>query len=132
MDCQQCRDLVSASLDGEASGAERAARDEHLARCADCRAFAGAAERITRLARVRPAEPVPDVATLLASIGLDAGVAPARESERPVLTSVPGCCGTGTGTVAVLATAGAACGCSASCGCGCQQGSPCRCGTRAA
>lgn len=141
MDCQQCREAVSAHLDGEPAGAPREVVEDHLARCAPCRAFAGAARRVGRLVRVRPAEPVPDDAgALLAALGLpapapvpDAGAVPAP-AAGPDLVSVPGCCApvTDPGPVPVAAAGTGACGCAASCGCGCQQGAPCRCGVRAA
>ncbi|MFP5071158.1 zf-HC2 domain-containing protein [Pseudonocardia nantongensis] len=149
MECQQCREAVSAHLDGERADAPREGVEYHLARCLPCHAFAASAERIGRLVRVRAAEPVPDLAgAVLATLGL---AEPAAEAEppdpvrpdpvRPGLVSVGGCCGPGDGapvTVPVVVSASAgvsgagSCGCAATCGCGCQQGAPCRCGQQVA
>lgn len=145
MDCVQCREEVSALLDGEA-GAPREVVADHLARCAACRGFAGTAERVDRLVRVRPAEPVPDLtAAVLAAAGLpEPGPAPDRADRpgrraRPGLASVGGCCGpvsrlpAGDRVAGVERAADAErCGCAATCACGCQQGAPCRCSARAA
>ncbi|BBG01003.1 putative zinc finger protein [Pseudonocardia autotrophica] len=133
MDCQQCRDVVSASLDGEATADEQAGADAHLLGCDACRRYAASADRVTRLSRVRPAGDVPDVVTpLLASLGI---VEP--DPPEPVAPAVPeltchsgGCCATPQPEAA--AAPRSACGCPATCGCGCQQGSACRCSTRAA
>jgi predicted anti-sigma-YlaC factor YlaD len=59
--CGDCRDAISARLDGEDLPGESDRVDAHLARCADCRAFAERAARVTRLTRTRAAEPVPDL-----------------------------------------------------------------------
>lgn len=59
--CAQCREAVSARLDGEDAGAERRTVDQHLASCARCRSFADSAARITRLARTGVAAPGPDL-----------------------------------------------------------------------
>jgi anti-sigma factor RsiW len=132
MDCQQCREVVSAALDGEAAPEERAAADVHLGGCPACRTYAAGADRVTRLTRVRPAEEVPDVAAaVLSALGVDHPGAVAVPPARPELTCLAGgCCGADTDVVAGVARS--ACGCLASCGCGCQDGAPCRCGTKAA
>jgi predicted anti-sigma-YlaC factor YlaD len=62
MDCTTCREAISAALDGEAAPAERAAIDDHLAGCGPCRAWSSTASHAHRLVRLRPAEPVPDLA----------------------------------------------------------------------
>ncbi|WP_436497396.1 zf-HC2 domain-containing protein [Actinokineospora sp. HUAS TT18] len=68
MDCDLCREAVSARLDNEAEPAGAAAVDEHLARCADCRAWQASAVDLTRSLRVRPAVAVPDLtAAILAA-----------------------------------------------------------------
>jgi predicted anti-sigma-YlaC factor YlaD len=70
MDCERCRTALSARLDGEDPGVLPAALDAHLAGCAACREFAAGAERLHRLARVAPAEPVPDLSDpIMAAIG---------------------------------------------------------------
>jgi predicted anti-sigma-YlaC factor YlaD len=61
MDCEHCRIAVSAQLDGEDPGVPVAALDAHLAACAACRDFAAGAGRLHRLARIAPADPVPDL-----------------------------------------------------------------------
>lgn len=132
MDCQQCRDVVSASLDDEATAQERADADAHLNGCEECRRYAAGAERVTRLARVRPAADMPDVVTpLLTSLGIALPDPPERAVPvAPELTCHSGgCC-----APPPPAAAGprSACGCAATCACGCQEGAACRCGTRAA
>jgi predicted anti-sigma-YlaC factor YlaD len=61
MTCDQYRESVSARLDGEEPGLPDSAIDTHLLGCAGCAAWCAAAQRVTRLARVAPAEPVPDL-----------------------------------------------------------------------
>lgn len=80
MRCQECRESISARLDGEYSPDEVAA-DEHLAGCPGCRRFADDAARVTRLARTRPAEAVPDL-TSAALAAWDAGAAPSPPRRR--------------------------------------------------
>jgi predicted anti-sigma-YlaC factor YlaD len=60
--CPDCRESLSARLDGEDDPGERAAVDAHLTRCAECRAWQDRAARVTRLARTGLVEPVPDLA----------------------------------------------------------------------
>ena len=61
MRCDDCRDAISARLDGEDGPGESAAVDAHLATCGSCRAFADDAARVTRLARTRLADEGPDL-----------------------------------------------------------------------
>lgn len=75
MDCQSCREALSAGLDGEASTEERAAVDAHLARCAGCRAAAEGVARVTRLVHDGGVEPGPDPTALIAR-ALDAAHRP--------------------------------------------------------
>ena len=79
MDCAQCREALSARLDGEESEAERSAIDAHLATCAACRRFADDAARITRLARTAVATEAPDL--------VEAVLAAAPRSRRPRLVT---------------------------------------------
>jgi len=58
MRCEDCREALSARLDGEA---EPASPDEHLTSCAECRAWFAGAERLRRTMLLRPAPPVPDL-----------------------------------------------------------------------
>jgi predicted anti-sigma-YlaC factor YlaD len=70
MRCDQCRETVSAGLDGEASADDMAAADAHLPTCAACRAWAAEAELLGRRLRVRIADPVPDLsAAVVAAAG---------------------------------------------------------------
>lgn len=87
MNCDDARETVSAAADGEASAGERAALEAHLGGCAACRAFLRRVELVDRSARVRPAEPVPD---LVGRVTGGAGaVRPGRGSwMRPALAWV--------------------------------------------
>ncbi|MET8995468.1 zf-HC2 domain-containing protein [Amycolatopsis sp. NPDC004169] len=58
MRCEDCREALSARLDGEA---EPVSPDAHLASCADCQAWFAGAERLRRAMLLRPAPPVPDL-----------------------------------------------------------------------
>ncbi len=72
MRCEQCRELLSAGFDGEASEIELAAAHQHAESCSGCRAFAAGAARLHRGTRLAPAPAVPDLtATVLAAIGAD-------------------------------------------------------------
>ena len=61
MDCEACRDVVSAQLDGEASPVEVAAAELHLATCTACATYQASVARLHRTVRVAAAEPVPDL-----------------------------------------------------------------------
>jgi predicted anti-sigma-YlaC factor YlaD len=71
MRCDQCRETVSAGLDGEASADDVAAADAHMATCAACRAWASEAERLGRRLRVRIADPVPDLSSAVVAAAGD-------------------------------------------------------------
>lgn len=62
MDCEECREALSARLDDELGEVERQAVDAHLQACAGCAAHAERMTELTRLARVQPAAQVPDLA----------------------------------------------------------------------
>jgi predicted anti-sigma-YlaC factor YlaD len=51
MDCDRCREAMSAALDGEADAAERAAVEAHLAGCPDCRAWQRSLADLTAMTR---------------------------------------------------------------------------------
>lgn len=51
IDCDVCREAMSAALDGEADAAEQTRVDAHLAGCAACRTWQRDAEAVTRRAR---------------------------------------------------------------------------------
>lgn len=61
MRCETCREVISACLDGEATEAEQADLEAHLATCADCSAWSARLDRLHRAARVAPADAVPDL-----------------------------------------------------------------------
>lgn len=72
-------------MDGEDPGVEPAAVERHLDGCTACRAFSERAAQVTRLARIRPAEDLPDVLPgLLAA--LDAGES--RPAPRRTVRSI--------------------------------------------
>ncbi|WP_410570189.1 zf-HC2 domain-containing protein [Amycolatopsis sp. cmx-4-61] len=72
MRCEDCREALSARLDGET---EPASPDEHLASCAECREWLAGAERLRRTMLLRPAPPVPDLTAAI----LDRTPAPSGE-----------------------------------------------------
>ncbi|WP_026425641.1 zf-HC2 domain-containing protein [Actinokineospora inagensis] len=61
MDCETCREALSARLDGEAEPAPTADVDAHLGQCPTCAQWQAKAEHLTRTIRVRPAEQPPDL-----------------------------------------------------------------------
>jgi predicted anti-sigma-YlaC factor YlaD len=61
MPCQPFREAVSARLDGEPLGMSARELEEHLGGCPACAAWADAAARVTRRARLAAAPPVPDL-----------------------------------------------------------------------
>jgi predicted anti-sigma-YlaC factor YlaD len=62
VDCDTCREAVSARLDDEAEPAPAEEVDAHLATCAECRQWQERTTALTRGLRVRPAAEVPDIA----------------------------------------------------------------------
>jgi predicted anti-sigma-YlaC factor YlaD len=64
--CARWQEAISATADGEDPGLDPRLLDAHLARCADCRAFASFAEANRRRHLVRPAEAQPDLAPRVA------------------------------------------------------------------
>lgn len=72
MNCDACREVLSARLDGEDTSLDDPAADAHLQACAGCQEFQQAASGLHRSIRVRPAEWGPDLtATILARIGAE-------------------------------------------------------------
>jgi hypothetical protein len=61
VDCTQCREALSARLDGEDSPTESTAVDAHLATCLGCPQFGDDAAQITTLVRSTTATPAPDI-----------------------------------------------------------------------
>jgi predicted anti-sigma-YlaC factor YlaD len=60
--CDQYREALSAELDGEPHGVPEDALSGHLNGCSACREWFGQAARVTRLVRLAPATPMPDLA----------------------------------------------------------------------
>jgi len=87
IDCETTREALSARADGEATSDDLALADAHLVHCVACQRYAADVERIDRLIRIRPAEPVP---SLVASV--TARARPARLGRggwlRPALAWV--------------------------------------------
>jgi anti-sigma factor RsiW len=52
--CEPVREIISASLDGEATMIERKRAERHMARCADCRAFARTLDLMIGSVRAAP------------------------------------------------------------------------------
>jgi predicted anti-sigma-YlaC factor YlaD len=82
VDCQTCREAISARLDGEAEPVPAAQTDEHLHACSECRAWQERAAELSRSLRVRQAPPVPD---LVGSIMAKAPVLDDRRGRWPRL-----------------------------------------------
>ncbi|WP_309115751.1 zf-HC2 domain-containing protein [Saccharothrix sp.] len=61
MDCETCREALSARLDGEEEPVPAADVDAHLSGCPACRAWSDEASALTRVLRLRPAVAVPDL-----------------------------------------------------------------------
>ena len=99
MSCLPYREALSARLDGEPLGMPARALDEHLTGCPSCAAWTGAAERVTRRARLAPAPPVPD---------LTAAVLGALPRELPGARAAARARLTGTALRLVLLAVGAA------------------------
>ena len=61
MGCGQCREALSARLDGEDDPAERVAVDAHLAGCAECARWLEQATVVNRMARLSTVPPGPGI-----------------------------------------------------------------------
>jgi predicted anti-sigma-YlaC factor YlaD len=84
MDCDACREAISALLDNEDPGIDPALVETHLDGCAACRAHVAQASRLQGWLRRRPAEPVPDLTpAILARIG-PTGPGSRQGAEREV------------------------------------------------
>jgi predicted anti-sigma-YlaC factor YlaD len=82
MRCEQCREIVSAQLDGEADASAWAAASAHLRDCSDCQDYAAGSEQLGRVTRLRPVEAVPDLTPrILHAAGLDH---PGPDTTRPL------------------------------------------------
>jgi predicted anti-sigma-YlaC factor YlaD len=75
MDCEQFRQAISARIDGEDPGVDELMLARHLAACRACLAWETTALSVTRIARIRPAEEVPDLtATIMAAVAAERAV----------------------------------------------------------
>jgi predicted anti-sigma-YlaC factor YlaD len=63
--CEDCCEAISAQLDGEDPGISEASVRDHLAGCADCRAFAASLPTLHRASRIAPADEVPDLTSAI-------------------------------------------------------------------
>jgi predicted anti-sigma-YlaC factor YlaD len=80
--CDQVQEAISAILDRERSEMDATTVDLHLAGCTTCRAFADGAATLHRRTRVRPADPVPNLAaSILDAVPLSSGPASAPASR---------------------------------------------------
>ncbi|GAB3470050.1 zf-HC2 domain-containing protein [Actinophytocola sediminis] len=61
MECANCREALSARIDGEDEPVPATSTDEHLRDCADCQQWYDRAIDLSRSLRVRAAAPVPDL-----------------------------------------------------------------------
>ena len=64
MECIAARAVLSAQLDQEAEPDEARVANTHLGQCADCSRWWNSIGSVTRALRIRPAEQIPDIATL--------------------------------------------------------------------
>lgn len=85
MRCEQCREVVSARLDGEATETDDRGVEVHLARCGACRGFEARAAELHRATRVRAAEPVPDLTArvLTGAATTSASIRNRKRRQRP-------------------------------------------------
>lgn len=90
MDCTHCREIVSAHLDGEDGPGEWTDARRHLDACPECRGFEADATELHRVARLMPAEPVPDLtaAILAATAGAVPDPHDPARALRPMLIAV--------------------------------------------
>ncbi|GAA3861726.1 zf-HC2 domain-containing protein [Saccharothrix violaceirubra] len=78
MECETCREALSARLDGEAEPVPAADVDAHLEGCAACRSWQDEAMALTRSLRVRAASATPDLAAVVVARGIRRGFGFAR------------------------------------------------------
>jgi predicted anti-sigma-YlaC factor YlaD len=91
VECQQCRNAVSARFDGEELGVPADVVDRHLARCTACRTWAGELRRLGPALRLTPVEPVPDLtAPILARAAADRRRAAATPGPARVALALVG------------------------------------------
>lgn len=103
MRCADCREAISARLDGAELPGESSAVDAHLQGCAECRSYAERAASVTRRTRMSPVQETPDlVAAVLAA------APPPRRSRTPAVRVALGAVGIGQCALAIsgILTAG--------------------------
>jgi predicted anti-sigma-YlaC factor YlaD len=114
VECEQCRNAVSARFDGEAPGAPDHVVDDHLARCASCQGWADHLRRVGPVLRLSPVEPVPDLSgPILAAAAVrrrrmaaapgPARVALALVGVAQLVVALPGLLGDAAGATAHVA-----------------------------
>ena len=87
MSCEQWREAVSATVDGEDPGIDPRLLDAHLARCPECRAFQAMIEASRRRVMVQPATPMPDLSRRVTKLAAIADRA-ARWSAARILLAI--------------------------------------------
>lgn len=92
MECESCREVLSAALDNEADPVRLQRAEGHLEDCAGCRAFREHIQELHRRVRIAPAEDVPDLTTpILSAVDAEGPTEPERVrlgSARLVLAVV--------------------------------------------
>src|SRR4051794_38887817 len=84
VECRQCREELSARIDGEATRTAPAV-DGHLSACAACRDWLGAGAPLTEPVRALAQAPVPDQAPAILAALADEAAASTAEAERAAL-----------------------------------------------
>jgi predicted anti-sigma-YlaC factor YlaD len=79
VNCERCREALSARLDGESATDLDGSVDHHLAGCASCREWRARAVALHRAVRVAPADTVPDLTAAI----LAAAPRPTRREAVP-------------------------------------------------
>ena len=101
MRCDDCREAISARLDGELGPSESRRVEVHLARCAACARFEERAAALTRAARMRVAETAPDLVDTVLGVA-DTMPMPDEGGVRSVLRMALGGAGVAQLGLAVL------------------------------
>jgi len=65
VDCETCREALSVRLDNEPHLVDDRLLDAHVATCEGCRLWLDEAGRLSRLIRVRPVSPTPDLTAVI-------------------------------------------------------------------
>ncbi|GAA1797936.1 zf-HC2 domain-containing protein [Luedemannella flava] len=93
MGCEEFREALSARLDGESEPIDASLTDAHVSACPPCATWYDAAATVTRLSRLRPAQPPPTLAPETLATILAAAPAPSappgRRLDRSARNSAP-------------------------------------------